>query len=100
MTRKVIYMLGSVVLTIMILIGVTKCQTKQNQMQQWIENRDIIVVTVPSGAGIDQYGYKYKPEWMHIQEYRDQIKELNGMKDCSIYAGQQLKLYKEGNKNA
>jgi hypothetical protein len=100
MRRKIMYMLGSVAITIVVLIGITKHQIKQNQMQQWTENRDIIVVTVPLGVGIDYYGYKYKPKWMHIDEYREQIKELNDMKNCTLYTGQKLKLYKEVNQNA
>ena len=101
MRRKAIYMLCSIALTIAVLIGITNYQTKKIQMQQWIESRDIIVVTVHCGAGIDYYGYKYKPEWMHIDEYREQIKELNGMEDCTLYTGQKLKLYavKEENQN-
>ena len=100
MRQKIVPWICSIAMLIIILVATNRCQTQQVMMQQWIESREIIIVTVPFGVGLDEYGYHYKPEWMHIQEYRRQILELNGMENCTLYMGQKLKLYKEGNKNA
>lgn len=68
----------------------------QSQQSEWIENREVIAVTVPSGAGIDYFGSYYAPDWMDLREYRDQIMELNGMDDVTLYAGQTLYVYTIG----
>ena len=82
---------------IAMLVGITltaaRCHKRQVNMQQWEENREIIIVEVKYGQGIDDFGYVYKPDWMDIREYREYVKELNGMKNCTLYAGQELKLY-------
>lgn len=64
-----------------------------NRMATWAQTRDVVTVTVSSGDTLDGFGYKYKPEWMDVREYREYIKELNGMESSTLYVGQQLKLY-------
>lgn len=64
-----------------------------NRYVTWVNARDIITVTVESGDTLDEFGYKYKPEWMDVREYRELVKELNGMENSSLYVGQELKLY-------
>lgn len=102
MKREAIYWLGAIAILIGIALSITRCYKREMNMQQWIESREITVVEVNYGKGIDNYGYQYKPEWMDIREYREQILELNGMKNCTLYNGQELKLYvvKEENENA
>ena len=99
MKKTLMHVLIVLIVAIAVFIGITKLHIEQVRRKQWAESRDIIVVTVHYGAGIDQYGYTYKPDWMPIQEYREQILELNGMENSTLYAGQELKLYTEGNTN-
>jgi hypothetical protein len=66
----------------------------QSQESEWLKNREIIAVTVPSGAGIDYFGSRYAPDWMDLREYRTQIMELNNMDSAMLYAGQTLYIYK------
>ena len=63
---------------------------------EWKSSREVITVYVESGDTLDEFGYKYKPEWMDVREYREEIKELNGMQNSDLYMGQELKLYTEG----
>lgn len=64
--------------------------TKQNQ---WEATRVTHVVCVDRGETLDEIGYRFKPEWMDVREYRHHIMELNGMENSNLYEGQELKVY-------
>lgn len=80
-------------LTIVIAIATFSLVSNGNKYAEWKNTCDIITVTVSSGDTLDEFGYKYKPEWMDVREYRELVKELNGMENSTLYVGQQLKLY-------
>lgn len=65
-----------------------------DQRTEWEASREVITIYVESGDTLDELGYKYKPEWMDVREYREQVKELNNMESSDLYMGQELKLYK------
>jgi hypothetical protein len=76
--------------------AVIKGYDNHNQKTEWLNNREVITVTVPSGKGIDYFGYQYKPSWMDVREYRYEVMELNEMEDATLYKGQQIKIYAIG----
>lgn len=63
---------------------------------EWENTREVITVRVQYGDTLDGFGYEYKPEWMDVREYREQVKDLNDMTSSMLYAGQTIKLYVEG----
>lgn len=63
---------------------------------EWEATREIITVPVHTGDSIDGYWAEYAPSWMDRADYREDIKELNNMDSCYLYAGQMLKIYVEG----
>lgn len=65
-----------------------------DQRTEWESTREVITIYVEGGDTLDELGYQYKPSWMDIREYREEIKELNGMQSSDLYMGQKLKLYK------
>lgn len=64
-----------------------------NRVATWANTREVITIVVERGDTLDEFGYKYKPDWMDVREYREYIKELNDMDTSSLYVGQELKLY-------
>lgn len=80
------------VLFAVIVVGF-KVNHDHKQRAEWESNRKVITVYVGDGDTLDEFGYKYKPEWMDVREYREEIKELNGMQTSTVYAGQELKVY-------
>ena len=66
--------------------------------EEWESTREVITVIVQYGDTLDGFGYEYKPTWMDVREYREQVKELNNMTLSTLYAGQTLMLYVEGEK--
>ena len=63
------------------------------QKNQWEATRVVHIVCVDRGETLDEIGYRFKPEWMDVREYRHYIMELNGMESSNLYAGQDLKVY-------
>ena len=84
------------IVIIMCLAVSCKMLEDQTEQSEWVENREVIAVTVPTGAGIDYFGSYYAPEWMDLREYRAQVMELNDMDDATLYAGQTLYVYTMG----
>lgn len=80
-------------------VSATTIYSTQKRHADWKANRQIITITVRSGDSIDEYWVKYAPEWMDRRDYRYEIKQLNNMDSCMIYAGQTLRLYAEGGDN-
>lgn len=64
-----------------------------NRLATWQNSCEVITITVESGDTLDEFGYKYKPDWMDVREYREYIKELNGIESSTLYVGQELKIY-------
>ena len=62
----------------------------------WENDREIITVVVCHGDSIDGYWAEYAPSWMSREQYRAEIKILNNMDSCTIYAGNTIKLYIQG----
>lgn len=63
------------------------------QKNQWEATRVVHIVCVDRGETLDEIGYRFKPEWMDVREYRHYIMEFNGMENSNLYAGQDLKVY-------
>lgn len=63
--------------------------------KEWNENKVVFMVVVQQGDTLYDYGYQYKPDWMDIRDYCEEVKELNNMSSSTICAYQNLKLYKE-----
>lgn len=63
------------------------------QKNQWEATRVTHIVCVDRGETLDEIGYRFKPEWMDVREYRHYIMELNGMESSNLYEGQDLKVY-------
>lgn len=63
------------------------------QKNQWEATRVTHIVCVDRGETLDEIGYRFKPEWMDVREYRHHIMELNGMESSNLYEGQDLKVY-------
>ena len=99
--KKHIGTIIALVLLATIVVGF-KVNHDRQQRAEWESNRKVITVYVRNGDTLDEFGYEYKPEWMDVREYREEIKELNGMQTSTVYAGQELKIYKieEGIENA
>jgi hypothetical protein len=62
----------------------------------WEHNREIITITVHNGDTLDGYWVQYAPNWMSRDQYLYEIKTLNNMDSCTIYAGDTIKLYVKG----
>ena len=62
----------------------------------WEHNREVITITVHSGDTLDGYWVEYAPSWMSRDQYLYEIKTLNNMDSCTIYAGNTIKLYVKG----
>ncbi len=88
---KKIYIITGLIICLAISFKMHESHTQQTE---WLENRQVIAVTVPAGVGIDYYGSYYAPDWMDLREYRDQIMQLNNMDSTMLYAGQILYIYK------
>lgn len=84
-----------VVAVLVILVGI-KVNADERRLTEWKENCTIITVIVEKGNTLDGFGYKYKPEWMDVREYRYHILELNDMPSAMLYEGQTLQLYIQG----
>lgn len=67
--------------------------SNNNRYTEWENTRGIITVTVGHGDTLDDFGYQYKPVWMDVRQYRDEVMELNDMPSAMLYASQPLKLY-------
>ena len=63
--------------------------------REWKDTRVIKTVVVGTGEGIDHFGYKYKPSWMDIREYRYYIQELNNLDSTMLRDGQRINIYVE-----
>lgn len=62
---------------------------------EWNENKVVFIVVVQQDDTLYDYGYQYKPDWMGVRDYCEEVKELNNMSSSTICAYQNLKLYKE-----
>lgn len=63
--------------------------------KEWNENKVVFMVVVQQDDTLYDYGYQYKPDWMDIRDYCEEVRELNNMSSSTICAYQNLKLYKE-----
>lgn len=89
--------LTAVLLTVLIMsIPTASVIQDYTRRTEWESTREIKTVYVNSGDSIDGYWAEYAPSWMDRSDYREAIKELNGIDSCYLYAGQTLKLYVEG----
>ena len=61
---------------------------------EWNENKVVFMVVVQQDDTLYDYGYQYKPDWMDIRDYCEEVKELNNMSSSTICAYQNLKLYR------
>lgn len=61
---------------------------------EWNETKTVFTVIVQEGDTLYNYGYQYKPDWMDIRDYCEEVKELNNMSSSTICAYQDLKLYR------
>lgn len=61
---------------------------------EWNETKTVFIVTVKDGDTLYNYGYQYKPDWMDIRDYCEEVKGLNNMSSSTICAYQDLKLYR------
>lgn len=65
------------------------------RVNNFINNAEIIEISVGNGHGIDHYCYQVKPDFIEIDEYRHLIMEENNLpKSGEIYSGQIIKFYK------
>ena len=55
---------------------------------------DIITVYVEEGDTLYDYYYRYAKNGTEVTEYTSAIKELNHLRNSTIYAGTTLKVYK------
>ena len=62
----------------------------------WEDSRQVVTKMVQHGDSIDGYWVQYAPSWMGREQYRAEIKALNNMDTCNIYAGNTIKLYVQG----
>ena len=91
---NVIALLFAVSVLVVVVFAVGTIAEANDRKSEWKSTREVITVYVESGDTLDELGYRYKPSWMDIREYREEIKELNDMQDSYLYMGQELKLYK------
>ena len=65
------------------------------KIDNFINNAEIVEVSVGNGNGLDYYCYQVKPDFIEIDEYRHLIMEENNLPQSGeIYSGQVIKLYK------
>jgi hypothetical protein len=62
---------------------------------EWEQSREVITIAIRSGDTLDEIGYKYKPSWMDVREYREAIRSLNNMPTSDLYVGSTLDIYVE-----
>ena len=77
-------------------VGAHTIREDQRLHKEWENTREVIIVTVSYGDTLDGFGYKYKPSWMDVREYREQVKDLNRMTSSTLYANTTIKLYVQG----
>lgn len=65
------------------------------QQKKWEATRQPISIRIQYGDTIYGYWIKYAPNWMSYEQFLYEIKELNNMTSCSIYAGQTIQIYIE-----
>lgn len=64
-------------------------------VNNFVNNAEIIEISVGNGHGIDHYCYQVKPDFIDIEEYRHIIMEENNLPQSGeIYSGQIIKFYK------
>lgn len=65
------------------------------KVDNFINNAEIVEISVGNGHGIDYYCYQVKPDFIEIDEYRYLIMEENNLPQSGeIYSGQIIKFYK------
>lgn len=65
------------------------------RVNDFINNSEIVEISVSNGHGLDYYCYQVKPDFIEIDEYRHLIMEENNLPQSGdIYAGQIIKFYK------
>lgn len=94
---KKILILAIIVITLStVWAGAHTIKERKELENEWEATRVVIAVKVQYGDTLDGFGYEYKPSWMDVREYREQVKELNGTRSSMLYAGQTIKLYVQG----
>lgn len=84
------------IITLCIAIATVAFVRDAQAQTDWEHSREVITVTVHSGDSIDGYWAQYAPSWMSREQYRYEIKALNDIDSCTIYAGDTIQLYVKG----
>lgn len=96
MNESKIYLRIMILLLILTISCVTINIVKDiRNWNEWNENKVVFMVVVQQDDTLYDYGYQYKPDWMDVRDYCEEVKELNNMSSSTICAYQNLKLYKE-----
>lgn len=91
---KIIAILALLALVIGCVVGVNNMlEAEKARYNEWVETREVITIIIEKGDTIDGYYAEYAPEWMDRYEWREEIRDLNNLKSCAIYAGETIKLY-------
>lgn len=65
------------------------------RVNNFVNNAEIVEISVSNGHGLDYYCYQVKPDFIKIDEYRNIIMEQNNLPQSGeIYSGQIIKFYK------
>lgn len=65
------------------------------RVENFLNNAEIIEVSVGGGHGVKHYEDQFRPDCMSIDEYHELIEDLNNLpQNEEIYSGQIIKFYK------
>ena len=81
------------IIAIAILVALNSVLKSCTQQNDWEVHRTAIEIPIGWGDTLNQIAVKYKPSFMTIDEYACYLRELNGMTDSMLYAGQLFKVY-------
>ena len=96
MMKKISIFVTIIVMISTVWVAAHTIRENKTLRAEWETTREVITVTVQYGDTLDGFGYKYKPSWMDVRDYREQVKDLNRMTSSTLYEGQTLKLYVQG----
>lgn len=72
------------------------CTYRHNVKAEWYNTRKTIIFVVNEGDTMRDIAAKYRPSWMTINEYMNDIKQLNDMTTYNLCVGDRLKVYVMG----
>lgn len=67
-----------------------------SEYDTWLQTREVITITVLPGDTIDGYWVEYAPDWMTCEQYRYELQTINDLDSCTIYAGDTIQIYIQG----